>query len=149
VGVPSAPSARSLPLPAHFADMFGWPELARDVADVYHRLPVPDRSRAVIYARNFGEAAAIDCFGPRYGLPKAVSGNHSYFLWGPGERKGDVVVTVGDRLEDLKQTCADVRIALVHLHPHALPVESPIPIGVCRGLPAPLPEMWPRLRSGF
>lgn len=137
------------PLPAHFADMFGWPGLARDVADVYHQLPAADRSRAVIYARNFGEAAAIDFFGPRYGLPRAVSGNHSYFFWGPGDRPGDVLITIGDRLEDLRHTCAEARIALVHVDPLALPVESPVPIGVCRGLPAPLQTLWPRLRSGF
>ena len=31
-----------------------------------------------------GEAAAIDFFGPRYGLPKAISGHQTYFLWDPG-----------------------------------------------------------------
>lgn len=113
--------------------MFGWPELVREVADVCHDLPVADQSRVVIYARSLGEAAAIDFFGPRYGLPKAISGNHT----GARRPEGRVCRTIVDRLEDLQHTCAEARIAVVHVDPHALPVESPLPIGVHSARPSP------------
>jgi DNA-binding helix-hairpin-helix protein with protein kinase domain len=47
------------PLPQHFGDMFGWPEMVEQVARVYHALPVEDRQKAAIFAGNYGEAAAI------------------------------------------------------------------------------------------
>ena len=51
----------------------------------YRSLPPEDRSRACVFGRNYGEAGAIDFFGARDGLPRAVSGHNSYYLWGPGE----------------------------------------------------------------
>jgi hypothetical protein len=61
--------------------MFGWPEMVQQVARVYYALPPEDREKAALFAGNYGEAAAIDFFGPRYGLPKAISGHQTYFLW--------------------------------------------------------------------
>ena len=53
------------PLPQHFGDRFGWPELVAEVARIYHALPPEDRARAAIFANNYGEAGAINLFGPR------------------------------------------------------------------------------------
>ena len=69
-------------LPQHFGDRFGSPEMVENVARIYHNLPPQERSKTAIYGNNYGEAAAIDFFGPRHGLPKAISGHQSYFLWG-------------------------------------------------------------------
>lgn len=52
-------------LPQYFADMFGWREMAEQVSAVYRALPVADRERAVFFGRNYGEAAALDVYGPR------------------------------------------------------------------------------------
>jgi hypothetical protein len=68
-------------LPVYYADMFGWPELAEVVGRAYQALPRQDRERAVFYGRNYGEAAAVDFFGPSWGLPPAISGHENYFLW--------------------------------------------------------------------
>ena len=59
-------------LPQHFADMFGWPELAAEVAKVYRSLPEEERNRACIFADNYGEAGAIWLFGKEYGLPRPI-----------------------------------------------------------------------------
>jgi hypothetical protein len=69
-------------LPQYFADMFGWREMAEQVSAVYRALPVADRERAVFFGRNYGEAAALDVYGPSYQGPPAISGHNSYFLWG-------------------------------------------------------------------
>jgi hypothetical protein len=82
-------------LQEEFGDMFGWEEMVGQVAQIYRSLPPAERSRAAIYALNYGEAAAIDLFGPRYGLPKAISTNQTYFLWGPHQYDGQVVILVG------------------------------------------------------
>ena len=68
-------------LPQHFGDQFGWEEMTAKVAEVYHSLPPEERDQAAIFADNYGEAGAIDLFGKRYNLPKAISGHQSYHLW--------------------------------------------------------------------
>lgn len=136
-------------LPSVFADMLGWPELARTVAGAYDQLPPEDRARAVIYARNFGEAGALDLFGPALGLPPAVSGNHNYWLWGPGNSPGEVLLVVGDRLEDVQRNCPRSSLLAIHQYPDALSLEQSVPIVVCRDLQPPLRDLWPQLRHGF
>jgi len=79
-------------LPPNYADMFGWQEMVAAVARVYNRLPPEDRLRCAIYASNYGEAGAIDFYGKRYGLPKAISGHNNYWLWGPRGWTGEVVI---------------------------------------------------------
>ena len=62
-------------------ETIGWPELAESVAEVDRRLGRPPR--AVILTRNYGEAGAIDRYGPALGLPRAYSGHNAYGVWGP------------------------------------------------------------------
>jgi hypothetical protein len=71
-------------LPQYFADMFGWREMAAAVAAVYRDLPPDERAHAVFFAPNYGEAAALDVYGPALGGQPVISGHNSYFLWGPG-----------------------------------------------------------------
>jgi hypothetical protein len=75
-----------LPLPQDYADMLGWEEQVAAVARVYHSLPDDDRRRAVILANNYGEAGAVDWYGPRHGLPRAVSSAGSYWFFGRSNR---------------------------------------------------------------
>ena len=86
----------SAELPQIYADMFGWRELAAEVARVWRTLPEADRTLAAIFGRNYGEAGAIDYFGPKLGLPHAVSPHNSYWLWGPGDWDGRVAVVIGE-----------------------------------------------------
>jgi hypothetical protein len=72
----------------------GWPELVTTVAAAYRSLPPVQQQHAVIYISNYGEAGAIDRFGPRHGLPHAWSGQNGYGLWGPPPTGGHPVVLV-------------------------------------------------------
>jgi hypothetical protein len=51
-------------LPQLFADRFGWPEMAQTAAQVYHSLSPEEQSKAAIFAENYGQAGAIDLYGP-------------------------------------------------------------------------------------
>ena len=62
----------------------GWDEVVQEVARVYDDLPAEDRAVAGIYTDWYPAAGAIDYLGPQYGLPHAVSGSLTYYLWGPG-----------------------------------------------------------------
>ena len=61
------------PLPQYFGDQFGWEKLVKKVADIYWALPPEERKQTAIFAGNYGEAGAINHFGPAYGLPEAAS----------------------------------------------------------------------------
>jgi len=71
----------------------GWPAFARSVAKVYDELTPAERETAVIFTGNYGEAGAIDRYGPALGLPRAYSGHNSLARFGiPVGSAGPVVV---------------------------------------------------------
>ncbi len=129
-------------LPQHYADRFGWRELAATVAEVYRSLPEEERRVCGIFGQNYGEAAAIDVFGRELGLPPASSGHNHYYLWGPVKGTGGVMIAIGGREADHRRSYADVREAARHHNALAMPYESDLPIYVCRGLKIPFRDLW-------
>lgn len=134
-------------LPQFYADMHGWPELAATVAQVYRTLPEEDRRRACVFAQNYGEAGAIDVLGRRHDLPPAISGHNSYYLWGPGECTGEVVLVIGDEGERLEELFAEVELGAVFDCTDCMPYEDGRPVWVCRGLEMPVEELWPQVKN--
>jgi 4-amino-4-deoxy-L-arabinose transferase-like glycosyltransferase len=132
-------------LPQDYADMLGWEEQARAVARVYRSLPAPDQARTVLVAGNYGEAGALDFFGPRYGLPAVVSPTGSYWFFGPGTKPGEVVVTIGARREDLVPLFDSVAAAGQVTSPWSVAEERDLTIYVARGPHRTLQEVWPSL----
>jgi len=133
-------------LPQFFADMFGWRNQVAVVASVYRNLSIEDRSRAAILASNYGEAGAIDYFGPAYGLPRAISPHNSYYLWGPGNFSGEVVIAVGMDTGKLGLLFADVQRVATISDSYAIPDENNLPVYVCRKPRLPLSQAWARLK---
>jgi len=89
-------------LPQFFADRLGWRELAETVAQAHRALPDDERSKVCVFGQNYGQAGAIDFYGPALGLPKAISSHNSYHVWGPGDCTGEVLLMIGDEREDLR-----------------------------------------------
>jgi 4-amino-4-deoxy-L-arabinose transferase-like glycosyltransferase len=133
------------PLPQLFADQFGWEEMAATVAGVYHGLPPEVRAKTCIFGQNYGQAGAIDLFGPKYGLPRAISGHQSYFLWGPHGCTGESVIVMAGRRESLDPQYASVRVAAHVEHPYSMPYEH-FDVYYCQGLKRPVSEVWPRVK---
>jgi hypothetical protein len=115
------------------------------VAEVYHSLPPDERRKAAVFANNYGEAGAVDFFGPRYGLPKAISRHQSYYLWGPRDYTGEIIIVLGDRRENAEKVCESVEERAEVNHPLSMREEK-YKILVCRRTKKPLPEIWPQLR---
>jgi hypothetical protein len=130
----------------HFADRFGWENLVTTVARVYRSLPPEDRPRAAILTGNYGEAGAVDFFGPRHGLPRAISGHNNYWLWGPGQAIGELVIAVGVPRRLLAQLFDEIVQADTVTSDYAMAFETNLPIYVCRRPKRPLPEAWPTLK---
>ena len=130
----------------YYADMFGWRELAAQIAGIYHALPADEQKEAVFLGNNYGEAAAIDVLGRPLGLPPAISGHNNYFLWGPQGHDGSVVIRMGGRLEDMLKVYASCTGAGVTGNPWAMPYESGKTLWVCRGRQPPMDKAWPTFR---
>jgi hypothetical protein len=133
------------PMPQLWGDQFGWPELVSEIADIYNSLPAEERARTGIFASNYGEAGAINLFGPEHGLPAAICAHQTHSMWGPGEFRGDNLIWLQWEPEWLEGRCDSVEIVGEHHHPWGMEEENR-PILLCRGLTVPLAEQWPDLR---
>ncbi len=141
-------------LPQHFADMFGWEELVATVARVYKILSPEEQSKCMIYVHNYGEAGAIDFFGPKYGLPKATCSHNSYWFWGPPEWNGDVAIIFGMNndvqasLDDLSAYFQEVTYSTSTSCQYCMPYENSRPIFVCRGFKkGSFRDIWPSQKN--
>ncbi len=143
---PQIETHRQGPLPQLMADRFGWPEMAAEVARIYRSLPPEDRAKAAIFSQNYGQAGAIDHFGPALGLPKAVSGHLTYFFWGPRDYTGEVVIVMDDDKETLEKLFHSVEYGGRVEHPYSMPYQH-FDVWVCRGMREPLAKVWPRLKE--
>jgi 4-amino-4-deoxy-L-arabinose transferase-like glycosyltransferase len=143
---PAIETHRLGPLPQIFADQFGWEEMAASVAGVYNNLPPEVRAKTAIFGQNYGQAGAIDLFGPKYGLPPAISGHQSYFLWGYRDYTGESMIVLDDQRETLERLFNSVeKVARVE-HPYSMPYEH-FDVFYCRGLKMPMRELWPRVKN--
>jgi Dolichyl-phosphate-mannose-protein mannosyltransferase len=133
------------PLPQLMADRFGWPEMAEEVARIYRSLPPADRARAAIFGQNYGQAGAIDLFGPALGLPPAISGHLSYYLWGPRGYTGDVMIVLDDERPNLERLFGSVELAGHVAHPYSMPYQH-FDVFVCRVPRQSLAALWPRIK---
>lgn len=134
-------------IPQDYADMFGWEEQVSAIAEVYHNLPPEEQAECVLLAGNYGEAGAIDFYGKKYGLPKAVSLNSSYYLWGPGEKPGSVVICIGLPLEGLKRYFRSIQRMAIIRHEYVVDEENNLPVYLCRSPVKTLQEAWPELKG--
>jgi hypothetical protein len=132
-------------LPQDYADMLGWEEQVATVARVYHTLPDDQRKHAVVVAGNYGEAGALDFYGPRYGLPEVVSPAGSYWFFGPGDRPGKVVITIGVPRDDLRRFFDSVVTAAAVSHAWTVEEERNLTVNVGTRPRRTLQQIWPSL----
>jgi len=107
IGLPLLPVRDAEPVVALNEDAgetVGWPALVRTVADVHE-------SDAVVLTQNYGEAGAIDRYGPALDLPSAYSGHNGYADWGPPPEREAPVVAVGIARGDLERWFARCEVA--------------------------------------
>jgi hypothetical protein len=120
-------------LPQHFADRFGWRELAGTVSAVVEKLPRDERSRTLVVTGNYGECGAINYWGLPEGTPPAVSGQNSCFTWWPAEPAPATVILIGVGREYAERLFVSVELGAVHRNALAMPYERELAIWICRG----------------
>jgi hypothetical protein len=132
-------------LPQYFADEFGWEEMVREVARIYHGLPAEEQARTAIFSNSWGSAAAVDFYGPRYGLPQAISNHNQYWLWGPQHYDGSTMIILNSDGRRDREYFQSVEAAGRVEHPYARRDEYHT-IWLCRGPKFNLQAVWPRLK---
>jgi hypothetical protein len=122
------------------ADQFGWPEMARQVADIYNSLPSAERAETGIWAGNYGEAGAINQFGPQYGLPTAWSRHQNHWYWGPPPQVYKNLIVIQWSKEDVEDNCTSYE-AFDHYKRFGMGEEN-APIYLCRGAKFDIQKIW-------
>jgi hypothetical protein len=133
-------------LPQWYSDQFGWKEIVDETAVAWQRIPAEQRADCGIFAQDYGQAGAIDLFGKAEGLPPALSGDRTYFLWGPRNYSGNCMIVLDDSRETLEQYWNNVEyVGTSAANEWAL--EQQIPVYICTGRKfASLQQLWPNLK---
>jgi 4-amino-4-deoxy-L-arabinose transferase-like glycosyltransferase len=134
-------------LPQNYADRYGWTEMVGAIKQAYDTLTPAEKVEACILTKNYGEAGAVDFYGAALGLPKAISGHNSYYLWGPQGCSGKVIISIGRPLQDLAGNFDSVEAGPAWQCDHCMPYENGAPIFIGRGLKAPMQAAWPTVKD--
>ena len=128
-----------------FREELGWQELVNTVASIRDSLPPEDRTSLGILAGNYGEAGAINLYGPDHGLPRAISGINSFWLRGYPDPPPQTFIVVG-----FSRHFLDTHFSACSLAGHTSnsygvkneETEDHPDIYVCRGFTQSWPEFW-------
>lgn len=105
-----------------------------------------ERAKTAIFANSYGQAGAIDFFGPKYGLPKSISNHQSYWLWGPRQYTGESVIVLGSDGRGDREHFKSVEVAGHVQHPYSR-LDAHFDIFLCRELMANLRTMWAQIKN--
>jgi hypothetical protein len=145
VGLPRTENGMKSILPQYFADEFGWQEMVAKVAQVYNAMPPEERAKTAIFGGNYGSAGAIDFFGWRYGLPKAISAHQNYYYWGFRQYTGERIIVLNSSLADAQKWCGSVETGPVISNPYTMSWEH-YTVLICHDLKEPLAMAWPQFK---
>lgn len=130
------------PLEQRVGDQFGWPELVADVAKIYNALPAEERAYTGIFASNYGEAGALNLYGPALGLPAPICAHQNHYFWGPPPKpEPTTLIWLQWGRRGVEDHCRSVEEAGKHFHPWGMAEENRS-IWVCRGLKHTIAEYW-------
>jgi len=153
VALPVLPARalRTVPLQKINYDLgetISWPQQVALVAREYDSLPGQERRHTTILTGNYGEAGAIDRYGPGFGLPQAYSGANNFWLWGPPPAADSAAIAVNLDPALLRREFTHVR--LVATFRNGLGVsddEQGAQIFLVTGLKSPWGKGWPAFRD--
>jgi hypothetical protein len=133
-------------LPQWYSDQFGWKEMVEETAVAWNQLSPDERRDCGIFAQDYGQAGAIDFFGHEYGLPHSISGDRSYWIWGPNGYSGQCLIVLDDGVGRLNQLFENVKyVGTSANNPYAL--ERNISVFICTGPKfGTLEDLWPSVK---
>jgi Dolichyl-phosphate-mannose-protein mannosyltransferase len=132
-----------------FREEIGWPDLARSVTNVYRSLSAEEREHTGILTGNYGEAGAMNLYGPGLGLPHAMSLTNSFWYRGYDPRLPQTVILAGFDLDEGRKLFGSCVVAAKNTNPLGVENEESRDhpdILLCRNLRMPWPDYWERFR---
>jgi dolichyl-phosphate-mannose-protein mannosyltransferase len=131
------------PLP----DRYGWSGMVSNLSTAYANLPASVKSEACVFTSNYGEASAVNFFGRSLGLPEAISGHNNYYVWGPEQCTGQVLITIGVSLSTVKQAYNNVTTLTTLNCQYCISYEQILPVYLCINPNfTSLATLWPGVR---
>ncbi len=133
----------------NFVEQIGWEDLVASVAEIYATVPANEQPTTAILASNYGEAGALNLYGPAYKLPTAISGVNSYWLRGYGDASPTTLVIIGYPLEDAQRYFADCTRMRYITNRYGVENEETrahVAILLCRAPRQPWPILWEQLQ---
>jgi hypothetical protein len=128
-----------------YADMFGWKEMAKEVARAYYSLPPDVRAKTAIGANSYGTAGAVDFYGRQYGLPPVLSGHQNYWFWGTHGFTGESMLLLDQTRHGAQRLCDDPQVVGRTYHPLSREDEH-FEIFLCHPLRRSLDQIWPDVK---
>lgn len=125
----------------------GWPGYVAQIAAAYHRLPAATRAKTALLTSNYGEAGAIDRYGPADHLPAAYSVHNGFWYWGPPPAAATEVLAVGFDRPAVDVFCAQpVLSARLHNPWQVDNQEQGAPLWTCTRLRGSWSSLWPKIK---
>jgi hypothetical protein len=122
--------SQKVEIPDYFSNRFEWDTLVGDVAEVYNSLPEAERKDTAVVTQNYGWAGAVDEFGGKLGLPKAMCGQLNYYFFSLGDIGKKTWIMIGASKEDLEKVFGSVTLAKTSVTKIRQPYE--LEIYICR-----------------
>lgn len=132
-----------------YREEIGWPDLARSVAGVYRSLPAEEQKHTGILTGNYGEAGALNLYGPALGLPHAMGLTNSFWYRGYDPRLPETVIVTGFDLAEGRKLFGSCAVAAKNTNAFGVENEESRDhpdILLCRNLRMPWPVYWERYR---
>ncbi len=129
----------------NFKEEIGWTDLVGSVARVYRSIPENERPQTGIIAGNYGEAGAINLFGPKYGLPPAISGTNSAWYRSYPRNEPQTLIAIGLDADFLKEQFEGCQLVAHNTNQYGVVNEESRDhpdIYLCHGLLQPWPVFW-------
>lgn len=134
-------------LPQFYADMFGWEGQAKAIATAYHSLSDEDKAKCAIFGDNYGRSGAVDFYAEEYDLPRSIGRHNNYWIWGPGEYTGELMLILSNDVGDKAELFDEVADLGTVYTKYAIPYENNLHLYLCRNMQVPLEELWPQLKN--
>ncbi len=159
IGLPIIPasSLASSPVAAVYPDVLesvGWPQFLRQVEQVWKTLSPTEQANAIVFTRNYGEAAALQQRAlhskpaeSQIPVDRVWSTHNGYWYFGPPAPVTGPVIVIGYDKDYLDTFFQDVRPAATIDNELAINnQEQGQTIWICSGTRSPWTTIWSRLR---
>ena len=142
MGIKTSSGTQGL-LPHWFADRFGWDQMVKEIAAVYHSVPEAEECRTGIITGNYAQASAVHFYRLKYHLPEPIS-THGWFyfktLRNPEFRRA--YISIGVSPDMLRELFFKVEKKGMFSNPYCKPDQNHLPVYLCFGLKCDLKRRW-------